>query len=297
MNTPILKPKEDYKNALKLVESTKLMLTDEEEFFNTFEGFTDFTQLFRFTNENITEYYGLFDFKNKDVLTVIGSGDQALSAIYKGCKNVDIFDINKLSYYFLMLKKHAIEALTYDEYLSFFNPATKYKIIDELYLKISKSISDENIKKFWDLIFTNSHIFYFLFLDTNLSINRVKNNIPYLKNENEYNQLKEKINNVEFNYIGGELTDIINLSKKRYDYINLSNIIDYIDNKKIAKKIYTKIFKDKLNKNGMCMLEYEWYLYACCNDYLGNLFIKYQIEKHTMKSEEVRPSSAYIYRK
>lgn len=297
MNEIIFNAKEDFQKAIKLVNSTKVMLIEEDAFFENFEGFTEMTQLFRFTNENLSEYYELFDFENKSVLTVIGAGDQALSAIYKGAKKIDVFDINKLSYYFLLLKKYALNSLSYEEYLNFFNPITKLSNVELLYKKISPNIDDEIIKEFWDRIFNNSYMFYFLFLDTNVSMNRVKRNVPYLENEQAYNKLKEKIKDCKINYVGGDLTELVNTLNEKYDYINLSNIIDYIEDKDSAKKLYTNIFNNLLNQNGMCMLEYEWYLYACCNDYLGELFIKYQIEKHTMKSEEVRPSSAYIYKK
>lgn len=292
-----LNPKEDFQKAIKLVNSTRSMLIEEDAFFENFEGFTEMTQLFRFTNENISEYYELFNFENKNVLTVIGAGDQALSAIYKGAKKIDVFDVNKLSYYFLLLKKYAIKSLSYEEFLNLFNPLTKQKDIEIIYKKVSQNIDDENVKEFWDRVFRSNYVFYYLFLDTNVSINRVKRNVPYLENEDKYNTLKQKIETSEINYVGGDLIELVNTLNEKYDYINLSNIIDYIEDKSLAGQLYSRIFNNLLNKDGMCMMEYEWYLYACCNDYIGNLFIKYQIEKHTMKSEDIRPSSAYIYKK
>ncbi len=297
MKEIILNAKEDFQKAVKLVNSTKEMLIDEDAFFENFEGFTEMTQLFRFTNENISEYYELFDFENKDVLTVIGAGDQALSAIFKGAKNVDVFDINKLSYYFLNLKKYAIKNISYEEYLKLFNPITKLKDSEIMYEKVSSNIDDKNVKEFWDYVFRSNYVFYYLFFDTNSSINRVKRNVPYLESEENYNILKQRIETSKIKYVGGDLTELVQTLDKKYDYINLSNIIDYFDDKVFAGKLYSIIFNNLLNKDGMCMMEYEWYLYACCNDYIENLFIKYQIEKHTMKSEDIRPSSAYIYKK
>ena len=293
----IFNPVKDYNYSVELVEQIRKLLVYEDEFFNNFEGFKEITPLFRFSNENITEYYKLYNFKDKDVLTVIGSGDQALSAIYQGAKKVDVFDINKLSFYLLMLKKYAITSLSYDEFITFFNPATKLTIIDELYKKISKNIKEEDIKLYWDLMFKNSYYFYFLFIDTNTSMTKVKKNIPYLKYENEYNRLKNIINDVNFNYIGGDLNEIINSINSKYDYINLSNIIDYIDDKNIVKSIYTRFFNKILKKNGMCLLEYEWQLYACYNDYIFKLFKKHKIEKHEFNEKDLTQSSAYIYKK
>ena len=285
----------DYEKSVQLVDLTRKLLVYEDEFFNNFEGFKEISPLFRFSNENISEYYKLYNFNNKDVLTVIGSGDQALSAIYRGAKKVDVFDINKLSYYLLMLKKYAIKSLTYNEFITFFNPSTEISIIDELYKKIN--IKEDNIKSYWDLMFKNSYYFYFLFIDTNISMDKVKKTIPYLKDETEYNNLKKIINDVNFNYIGGDLNTVIYNINSKYDYINLSNIIDYIDDKAIVKAIYTKFFNKILKKNGMCILEYEWYLYSSCNEYITKLFKKYKIEKHEINENTLTPSSAYIYKK
>jgi len=285
----------DYEKSVQLVDQTCKLLTYDYDFFNNFEGFKEINSLFRFSNENISKYYKLYNFNDKDVLTVIGSGDQALAALYKGAKKVDVFDINKLSYYLLMLKKYAWKSLTYNEFITFFNPATKLSIIDELYKKIN--IKDDNIKSYWDLIFKNSYYFYFLFIDTNVSMDKIKKTIPYLKDENEYNILKKIIDDVNFNYIGGDLKDIIYNINSKYDYINLSNIIDYIDDKKKAKTIYTKFFNKILKKNGICILEYEWYLYSCCNKYITKLFKRHKIEKYDINNEELNPASAYIYKK
>lgn len=297
MENIIFDANEDYKKAIKMTRETKQLLSCEDEYFDSFTGFSETTPLFRFTNENLSEYYDLFDFNNKDVLTVIGSGDQALSAIYKGAKTTDVFDINIISYYLLMLKYYCVKFLSYEDYISFFNPSEKLSEIDLLYKKISSKIDNDNIKKFWDLIFNNINYFYFLFLDSGVIINRVKKNVPYLTSEKSYEKLKEKLPNANINFIGKDLINLTNEIEKKYDYINLSNIIDYIHDKKLAKKVYSKIFNNLLNKDGMCIMEYEWYYNACCNDYIENLFIKYPITKHTMQSEEFRPSSAYIYKK
>ena len=288
-------PIEDYKNSVNLVRETRRLLIYEDEFYDNFEGFKEITPLFRFSNENISDYYSIFDFNNKDVLTVIGSCDQALSAIYSGAKKVDVFDINKISYYLLILKKYAIESLSYNEFLTLFDPSTKLCDIDEIYKKID--IKDKTSKEFWDLIFSNSYYFYFLFLDTNTSIEKVKKTIPYLKNENEYNKLKGKLKECNFNYIGGDLEDIINNIDSKYDYINLSNIIDYLTDTDSIKKIYTRFFNSILKPNGMCMLEYEWYLYTYEDKYIECLFPNHRIEKYTMEKEEIKPSSSYIYTK
>ena len=63
-----------------------------------------FQYIYPFTTENINGYIDLFYLDDKSLLTVGSSGDQVINAIDKGCKNIDVVDINEYTkyYYFLM---------------------------------------------------------------------------------------------------------------------------------------------------------------------------------------------------
>ena len=61
------------------------------------------------------------DFKDKKkALSVLASGDHVFNLIYYGILNIDTFDTNRLTeYYALGLKRAALLAFTYEEYLLF----------------------------------------------------------------------------------------------------------------------------------------------------------------------------------
>ena len=84
------------------------------------ENFSSISQIYSFTTENISGYFKYIDFENKSILTVSGSGDHIINAIYCGAKNVVGFDINYLALIFTELKLVALENLEYEEFLNYF---------------------------------------------------------------------------------------------------------------------------------------------------------------------------------
>ena len=69
----------DIKNALKVIKQID---------FKPFVKFSNVSSVFRGTNENINGYSNCY-LGARNVLTVIGSGDQVLNAIYYGITNID----------------------------------------------------------------------------------------------------------------------------------------------------------------------------------------------------------------
>ena len=66
--------------------------------------FTTYDRVYSETNEPCDKIISKFDVKDKSVLTVLGSGDQAIQFYVNGAKNVDLFDINKLTIYYYYLR-------------------------------------------------------------------------------------------------------------------------------------------------------------------------------------------------
>ena len=60
------------------------------------------------SNERSKEIFSEINVKNKDVLTVLGSGDQAFYLYDNGAKSVDMFDKNKLAIYYYYLRTWVI---------------------------------------------------------------------------------------------------------------------------------------------------------------------------------------------
>lgn len=228
-----------------------------------FKPFSTRDQLYSFTNENQGEYYKLLDFNRKKVLTVAASGDHAFNAILHGAEKVDTFDINRLTSYYVDLKKTIIETKNYQTFMTFFG--NDYGYIKPFNTYIYKDISDllmPNSKLFWDTLYsytTGADIKKYLFRVQNEYI--INNMNSYLNEENYY-RLQDKLSSYK---IGFTENNILNLPKKikneNYDLILLSNISDYIERmfsfNQLAKfrKLILKL-GETLNENGQIVFAY-----------------------------------------
>lgn len=210
--------------------------------------------IYTFTNECIKKYLTFFDLRNKEILTVTGSGDHILNMLID-VEVVDTFDINVYAYYFYVLKSYALITLELDEYLDFFlDKNLNYD--KKIFNKIKENWKNEiYIRDFFDYIFKNNNIKHTqLFTNNNYEkrLEFIENN-RYLEEENYY-ILKNSLLNKNIRFINSNLTKL-NLDKK-YDYIFISNITDYLNNMfnvdslKSYKKFLYKSIIPYLKENG-----------------------------------------------
>lgn len=217
---------DDLKNAIKLLHG------DYAE-----DGsFHKYNSIYPFTNENLDGY--MKGLEGQKVLTVVGSGDHYLNAIYNGAEVVDCFDINRLTIYYLKLKKAAIECLDIEEFKYFFSGDTSFNY--NIYKKFNENLDDDTLL-FWDYLYKEVSNQGAYIMETSLFYDLPYERIGIYKDEKKYNELKEKLKKIEkIKFIA---TDINLLSKylqfKKYDTIFLSNIADY-------QKIYD--FYDKVKE-------------------------------------------------
>ena len=195
--------------------------------------------IYKFTNEYMSDpnYIKLVS-DNDRVLSVIGSGDQILNAILFGSKKIDAFDISAFPKYYLEFKIAAIKCLSYREFIDLFINSNAFNT--RLYRKVLDNM-DSDAKEFWlgltdgtKKLFNSDSISSKDLYESRLfdkSANRriyaIYNN-PYLKDEDSYNLLKEKLHNkVHIHYITGDIFKIGNIRYKNYNFINMSNISNY----------------------------------------------------------------------
>ena len=74
--------------------------------------------------------------------------------------------------------------------------------------------------------------------------------IPYLEQKN-YNDLKQKLKDIEIKYMVGDIFSLAESLNKEYDLVNLSNLIDH----STLNDYQDLIEKIKLTKDG-CILSY-----------------------------------------
>lgn len=255
----------DIKMTLEMIDKKKnddiVEISDRKKFLfwaKSSDSFSKISQCYSFSNENLREYYDLFNMRNKKVLTVCGSGDQVLSAVLKGAKKVDTFDSNKLAYYNLMLKKYAIENLSYEDFIKFYT-LNNHSIDRTLYYnKIIKNVSESDSVLFWNSIFENDdNNLLWCYFSTISNWNLINKRIPYVEKKN-YNLLKDKLVDYSFNYKNIDMFQINKNFKDNYDFINLSNICQYVSDKEKFIDFVKQLSNKNLNKNGSILLNYIW---------------------------------------
>ena len=200
--------------------------------FNNINNFNLTSGIYRFTNEDISAYFHHLENK-KNVLTVIGSGNQILNTILAGSTNVDCFDISIFPEYYLYLHIGAILSLSQEDYIRYFLSEDNKELFSyEIYELIRKNIPNK-YRKFWDSLYDydegidiyNS----LLFRQDYYNKETIINNNPYLQ-ESNYLKLKNILETRSI-LINSKVYDIINTKiTKKYDLINLSNILEYYYN-------------------------------------------------------------------
>lgn len=205
-----------------------------------------FNSIYLFTTENIAGYMNDLDLNNKRIITVTGSSDHIINAILMGSNDITTFDINPLSKYYMDLKLEAIKELSYDEFLDFLlydtDKTLSYKIIKKLKM-------DKDSKKFWlnklkendndGLKMKYSNLFNLKYFDIE---NKMNCNLYF--NKENYDIIKDRLEYVKIEYVESNIIDLkIN---KKYDYMFLSNISDYICY--IYKDDYILKYKDLIFK-------------------------------------------------
>ena len=257
--------------------------------------FSNRSFIYTFTNECIKEYLKYFELKDKNILTVTGSGDHILNMLLD-VDNIDTFDINLYAYYFYVLKSYALVTLELDEYLNFFlDKEISYN--KKMFDKIKQNWKQDYIRDFFEYVFKNYYIKHTSLFTNNKYQDRekfIKNN-TYLEEQNYY-KLKNNILNKKVNFINSNLTKLT--LDKKYDYIFISNITDYLNNMfnseplKQYKKFLYKSIIPYLKENGKIISYlYDGKIVGFTNNELDKI-LKYGFYK-----KEINQDKILIYKK
>ncbi len=248
--------------------------------------YNKYCSIYPFTTENIAGYFNKENIENKDILTVGSSGDHVFNAKLFGAKSIEIFDINKLSKYYVILKNSGIKCLNYECFLDFFVKnkffikQNKNAFNIEIYKYFRDDLPD-HIRLFWDILFAennrfklrNSPLFY-----EEIGISEIKGFNNYLKEENFYT-LKNNIDNTPINFLDVNIKNLPNCLNKSFDTIYLSNIYECLFEEKEPLKALRNIIY-KLNKS----LKNDGKIYIA---YIYNVVSCYYGEKYIYKSKQL----------
>lgn len=174
---------------------------------------------YRKNNEDLKTLYNELDFSGSNVLSVLSSGDQFLTSYLLGADNVDTFDMNRLAMYYYYLRKWSIK------YQGILYPVVENKkqMRSLLSLVVPETLDEKKALEFYKKHLDRGTRLENLFYD-------------------EYKQPK----GVEIYSTAEEIQPIIDkdikfkqknmfigsTSKNVYDYIIMSNILDWARNDK-----------------------------------------------------------------
>ena len=225
-----------------------------------------FYKIYPFTTENIGGYIGSFDLYNKSLLTVGSSSDQLLNAILLGAKDLTLMDINPFSTYYFYLKMACILELNMDEFLAFFRYKDYPNVFKDndnvfnidLFYKIKNTIRNVDYLSylFWDdllQMYNPVKIRQRLFSNDEYRNTMLKSCNPYLCNNNTYMILRNKIKNINLEFVQGNIDSIT--FDRSFDNIWLSNIFTDWYSKEEIKEIFLN-FNNYLNNEGKMLVSY-----------------------------------------
>ena len=184
--------------------------------------FAEYSAAYAVTNEDIRHALDFLPKDTENALTVAGSGDHPMFTKIYGAKHVDTFDVSYNAKLVMDIKTVALHALKYAEYCKFLNNIFISKdlltvehmpeIMEKLPLSERNYIeSMHKYKLFGHGLHPDSYC--------------GKNN-P-LPSRIEYRKMRDSINK-PFNFIWSDIANLHTKLDKTYDFIHLSNILDYI---------------------------------------------------------------------
>lgn len=186
---------------------------------------------------------------NKSVLTVAGSGDQAIAFAISGAKDIDAFDKTVFANVIMKMKFSAIPTLDYIQYQDFVNGIANAKSVHDIpsFDKIAPKCPR-------DIITTTKQMRGCKIFHNGCGVRH-----EYMPTESEYNIAQQVIGTKPVKFIWTDLQELHNYLSKSYDIIYLSNIFeDFYQGNKITAVINN--LQPFLNMNGQIMLYTSWIL-------------------------------------
>lgn len=249
---------EDLEIAKSIIKEKDKSLCDKEAFY-------DRSAVFRFSNEDIIGYKKYL-YEKKKALIITSSSDAILSSILFGTKSIDSVDISRFPQYYYELKLATIKALSLKEYVSFLVPEINLRSLTQeacnsktfdLFYYVKQFLTGDN-RFFWDELFNQfgpldifqSNLFK---RENNKALRAIMTgnyfNAPYLKDEETYKLLREKISECIVHHYVGDIFELSQVLTAQYDLVNLSNIIDYYD----AFKYKSLLNSFNISENGIIL--------------------------------------------
>jgi len=194
--------------------------------------------MYIYATEMVTSYYQALKVQEKSILTVTGSGDQVIDALFLGAQKVFGFDLNERAGYLAELKMAALKSLTLEEFLDFFGKDMQSATLKyELYIKL-KALLPVNISSFFDQLYaefnnngTNLAKSEYFRQRGDIGTSPITSINGYLENAESYRKISAILNqNNPLMFQAGvdDVTERLPDRNTKFDLINLSNVPNYL---------------------------------------------------------------------
>jgi len=268
--------------------------------------FAEHQKVYSWTNENIAAYLDTENFENKNsALTVLASGDHTFNLLFNGVNNIDTFDSNALTEFYALGFKRAM-ILKYD-YHTFLDLMGKLLHENTSIIEINDIIAslfpymEKEHKIFWVSIIeynyklqkehnTNLNLFLMLTLANNNIESIFHNN--YLFNEENYNKLKSKLTQANITFKCANAVNLASDFSGEYDFILLSNILDYFNHvwgyqwKYEDLKSYLNNLESICNNDSIIFIKYIYY-YGTKMNKKRYIFTSFGVTASDLTDEEI----------
>ena len=252
-------------------EKIQLARSISGKIFPAFSRFT-FQKIYPFTTENIAGFIELFNLEGKSLFTIGSSGDQAINAALKGCRDITVLDVCPFTKEYYELKKSAILTLSREEFLDFFCyvglKRNKEVFSKNGWEKVEEALKEESSYDFWksftkeELVSIRKSLF-----QRDEEERRIITQInPYLQSDENYLETRKRIEGVNISFLEGDISHL--KPTKKYDVILLSNLFDFI--LKFQSKRIIESMINSLNEDGLIQL---YYLYETSKKGLDSDYI------------------------
>lgn len=195
------------------------------------------------TNEDLEALLDVFNIEGKEVLSVIGSGDQAFHFFSRGAKSIDLFDINKLTIHYYYLRVWLIKYMN-----KYYPTGFVSTYIEDLLKKVKPRTKEEQESYlYWNMFIKEISKEKIIDLFCRSTLNNTK------KYPGDIKELQYILEKKDCNFYNIDISEQITTIPKKYDVVYTSNIRDWIKMRNRSFKKYNENLYNLLKDDGVVL--------------------------------------------
>ena len=235
------------------IRDAKKYLTQHKDF----EKFSPYSMAWIITNEQLRPTMKYSDGAT-NALTVAASGDHPMFTKIHGATHVDTFDISYNAKLIMDIKTTALSLLNHDDYC---------KLLKAIYIAWSHVSDIPNMPEIIERL-SKAEQRYFSKMDKYKLFGRdYYFESKALPTKSEYEKMRTNIDK-SFNFIWSDITNLHTKLKKKYDFMHISNIFDYLETYSACTEVLESLIPYTARGCKICMMGYHKNMEAICEGFI-----------------------------